>query len=255
MDLSYARKVFEEYLDSYDRSDDKIQLKIIHTYGVVAQSSEIARRMHLSQEDTELAQLIALLHDIGRFEQLKRFDSFEPETMDHAEYGVKVLFEEHMIRRFVEECRLDPIIRTAILKHSDYQLEGITDERTLLHAKMIRDADKLDNCRVKLTDDLETLMGASAETIGSQKITPLIYDTVFQNRCILSKDRVTLMDYWVSYIAYFYDINFRESLDIIEEENWLTRIIRRIPYSDPQTARQMNEIEEHMGDFIHTRYR
>lgn len=255
MDLNYARKIFEEYLDSYDRSDDKIQLKIVHTYGVVAQSSEIARRMHLSQEDTELAQLIALLHDIGRFEQLKRFDSFEPGTMDHAEYGVKVLFEENMIRHFIKECCLDSIIRTAILKHSDYQLEGIADKRTLLHAKIIRDADKLDNCRVKLVDDLETLMGASAETIGSQKITPAIYNTVFQNRCILSKDRVTLMDYWVSYIAYFYDINFRESLDIVEEKDWLSRIIRRIPYSDPQTAQQMSEIEEHMGNFIHIRYR
>ena len=40
---------------------------------------EICRRMALSPEDTELAKIIALLHDIGRFEQLKRFDSFEPD--------------------------------------------------------------------------------------------------------------------------------------------------------------------------------
>ena len=32
--------------------------------------------------------------------------------------------------------------------------------------RLIRDADKLDNCRVKLVDDLETFMGASAEEIG-----------------------------------------------------------------------------------------
>lgn len=38
--------------------------------------SEICHRMHLTEEDTELARIIALLHDIGRFEQLKRFDSF-----------------------------------------------------------------------------------------------------------------------------------------------------------------------------------
>ncbi len=43
--------------------------------------SEIWHRMHLTEEDTELARIIALLHDIGRFEQLKRFDSFEPTTM------------------------------------------------------------------------------------------------------------------------------------------------------------------------------
>ena len=30
-----AKKAFEEYLDEYDRTEPKIQLKIIHTYGVV----------------------------------------------------------------------------------------------------------------------------------------------------------------------------------------------------------------------------
>lgn len=95
-----AQQEFESYLNGYDRENDRIKLKIIHTYGVVKQAEELAGRMHLSAEDTDLARLIALLHDIGRFEQLKRYDSFEPGTMDHAAYGVKVLFDEGMIRRF-----------------------------------------------------------------------------------------------------------------------------------------------------------
>lgn len=98
-------------------------------------------------------------------------------------------------------------------------------------------------------------MGAPADEIGCQKISPAIYNTVLSDRCILSQDRVTQMDYWVSYLAYFYDINFRESFDIIEEQDWLSRIIRRIPYSDPETAREMKEIEEHLGEFIHCRFR
>ena len=123
--------------------------------------------MGLQAEDMELAKLIALLHDIGRFEQLKRFNSFEADTMDHATYGVKVLFEEGMIRQFIEEDTWDDVIRTAIAKHSDYELTGITDERTLLHARLIRDADKLDNCRVKLEDAMETLLDLSADEVES----------------------------------------------------------------------------------------
>lgn len=99
MNYNDAKQKFETYLESYDRSNDKVRLKIIHTYGVVHDMSEICHRMHLTEEDTELARIIALLHDIGRFEQLKRFDSFEPTTMDHAAYGVQVLFEEGMIRQ------------------------------------------------------------------------------------------------------------------------------------------------------------
>ena len=241
-----ARKIFESYLNSYDRTDDKVRLKIVHTYGVVGQAANIARRMRLSNEDTELAKLIALLHDLGRFEQLQRFDSFEPDTMDHAAYGVQVLFEEGMIRKFLPESTWDPIIRTAIAKHSDYSLSGAADARTQLHARLIRDADKLDNCRVKLTDATETFLGASPEEIGAQEISPAINDTIFRNQCILSADRKTLMDYWVSYIAYFFDINFRESMDIIVENDFISRIVRRIPYSNPKTAEQMNDIENYV---------
>ena len=34
MELSYAKQQFEQYLNNYDRQDDKIRLKIVHTYGV-----------------------------------------------------------------------------------------------------------------------------------------------------------------------------------------------------------------------------
>ena len=88
-DFMNARRAFEEYLNEYDREDEKIKLKIVHTYGVVACAQAIGKRMGLSEEDMEIAGIIALLHDIGRFEQIRKFDSFQPDTMDHAAYGVR----------------------------------------------------------------------------------------------------------------------------------------------------------------------
>ena len=35
MEFQTACKAFEKYLDEYDREDDKIRLKILHTYEVV----------------------------------------------------------------------------------------------------------------------------------------------------------------------------------------------------------------------------
>ena len=247
-----AQQEFESYLNGYDRENDRIKLKIIHTYGVVKQAEELAGRMHLSAEDTDLARLIALLHDIGRFEQLKRYDSFEPGTMDHAAYGVKVLFDEGMIRRFLPDDKWDSIIYTAIAHHSDYELPEISDPQTLLHAKLIRDEDKLDNCRVKLVDSTSTFINVSEEELGTQNITQKVYETVFKNKCILSADRVTQMDYWVSYIVYFFDINFKESFDIIAENDYLNRIIDRIPYSNPVTKEQMENIRVYMQNFINS---
>ncbi len=66
LDFKQARDAFEAYLDEYDREDEKIKLKIVHTYGVVKSAREIGKRMHLNEEDQQLAELIALLHDIGR---------------------------------------------------------------------------------------------------------------------------------------------------------------------------------------------
>lgn len=241
MEFERAKRKFEEYLSGYDRENDKVRLKIVHTYGVTEYSRQIAERLKLSEEDQELAQLIGLLHDIGRFEQLKRYDSFEPDTMDHAGFGVQILFEKGMIRDFIEDRQWDTIIRTAIARHSDFRLEGILDERELLHARIIRDADKLDNCRVKLEDTIETILGVSAEEVGRTKISKEVLDQFRRKESILSSIRKTKMDYWLSYLAYFYDINYKVSVEIVCEHDYAERLIRRIPYSDPQTRRQMEE--------------
>ena len=69
-----------------------------------AEHGDCGTRMGLSAEDRSLARIIALLHDIGRFEQLKRYDSFHAGgrwTMRPTAY--RCLFREGMIRRFVPE--------------------------------------------------------------------------------------------------------------------------------------------------------
>ena len=48
MELERAKRKFEEYLSGYDRENDKVRLKIIHTYGVTEYSRQIAERLRLS---------------------------------------------------------------------------------------------------------------------------------------------------------------------------------------------------------------
>ena len=245
-DFDAAKAAFEAYLDEYDRADDKIHLKIVHTYGVVDAAEDIARRMGLGEEDVQLAKVI---------EQIKRFDSFEPGTMEHAAYGAQLLFgPEKMIRRFVKDDRFDSLICTAIEKHSDFKLEGITDERTLLHAKLIRDADKLDNCRVKLEEPMETLLGVDEKGVGEGVIAPKVWESCMAKESVLSSDRVSKVDYWISYIAQYYDINFSETYEIMREHDYVKRIMDRVPYALPKTQEKMDilaaEMEEYMDERI-----
>ena len=204
IDLEKARLAFEEYLEQFCREDEKIKLKIVHTKGVVRCAAKICDGMRLSREDCDLAQLIALLHDIGRFEQVRRFDSFEPSVMNHAAYGTELLFgSRQMIRRFVKEDTWDAAIRQAIGRHSDYSVGEGLSSRELLHARLIRDADKLDNCRVKLEDSIEVMLGCSAGEAGSQDISPEVWEECKSRKSVHLEKRKTKMDYWVSYIAYF----------------------------------------------------
>ncbi len=251
MNFEQAKQAFESYLDGYDREDEKVYLKIVHTYGVVDCSEEIARTMGLNEEDIFLAKIIALLHDIGRFEQLRLYDSFEPNVFDHAQYGADILFEEGRIREFLREEKWDEIIDVAIRHHSAFRLPEISDQRTLLHAKLIRDADKLDNCRVKLEERAEVLLGgASAKEAGRQEISPKVWEACLNERSVLSEDRRTNLDYWISYIAYFFDIYFEETLQIIHERSYVEKIVERIPCENFISNERMQELKKHVIEYI-----
>ncbi len=252
MDYERARASFEAYLDGFDRSDPKVKLKIVHTYGVVSWATRVARRMGLSREDTDLARLIALLHDIGRFEPVKRFDSFEPATMDHASYGVELLQadEKRLLRSFIEEEDFDEIILSSIATHSLYELPPLSEERIWLHSRLIRDADKLDNCRVKLVDSLDILLGMETDQVGLLPISERVWEYCLEERAVYSPVRQNRMDYWVSYIAYFFDINFPASAACILEEDFVRRVMERIPYGNPDTARRMQELREMVEAYL-----
>lgn len=156
IDLIKAKKAFKKYVKKYDKENEMIKLKIIHTYKVVNLSEYIAKSIGLKKEDIELAELIALLHDIGRFEQIRIYNSFEDsKTIDHADLGIKILYEENLIREFIQEDKYDNLIYKAIKNHNKYELEKDLSARELLHAKIIRDADKTDIYRVALETNLQ----------------------------------------------------------------------------------------------------
>lgn len=251
IDIKYATEAFENYLNTFDRKHPKISLKIVHTYGVVHYTQELCKRMHLNEEDTNLSLLIALLHDIGRFEQVRLFDSFEHNTMSHAHFGAELLKKDNYIRNFVKDEQYDNIIYQAIYHHSDFKLENIDDERTLFFCQMIRDTDKLDNCRVKLVDPIEVLLNESKEQVGSEEITDKVWQSCLKKESVLLSDRKTKVDYWVSYIAYFFDINFKESFQIIEENDFVSKTIHRIPYSNLETMKKMSYLENFTKEYIH----
>ena len=136
---------FEKYVNNYDLTKEKIILKKNHSIRVMNLCVKYAKKLGFNDEDISLAKVIGLLHDIGRFEQLKQYDSFEDEkTIDHASLGVKILFCDGLIEKFWNKKEDYELIEFAIKNHNKMKIEETTNERYLKFAKLIRDIDKMD---------------------------------------------------------------------------------------------------------------
>lgn len=247
-----ALESFKEYLKDYDLENGSIQLKIRHTYEVIKKSEYIATGLKLDKENIELSKIIALLHDIGRFEQIKKFHEFNDNRIDHADFGVKVLFEDNLIIKFIEDRKYDSIISKAIYNHNKLEIENHLNDIELLHCKMIRDADKLDNFRVKQYDKLEDIFPKiyNKETINYETISQKVYEDFMEHKCIRLEDRKTMIDYWICVIAFIFDLNFDISLQYVKKNNYIDILIDRIEYKNDNTKQKMEEIRRCAKEYI-----
>lgn len=252
IDFQKAMNAFQNYLKDFDTEYGKIDLKIRHTYGVVRACEYIVDKLELNEEDKELAKLIALLHDIGRFEQIRQSDCFiDGANMDHAILGNDILFKRNLIRKFIDDNQYDDIISKAILNHNKLRIEEGLTERESLHAKIIRDADKLDNFRVKSEDDFENIIdNSSKEILENDVISDNIYNDFMNDRVIVSKDRTTFLDFWVSYLAFMFDFNYIYGLEYIKEKNYINIIIDRLDYKKEETKQKIEEIRKHALEYV-----
>jgi putative nucleotidyltransferase with HDIG domain len=254
IDRIKAQKAFQEYVKNYDPTDKKIALKIAHIERTSQVAKKIAESLNLKKEDIELAELIGLLHDIGRFEQIKRYHTFaDKDSMNHGEFGVKILFEEEKIRDYISTSKYDEIIRKAILNHNRKEIEkGLTDKE-LLHAKIIRDADKVDILYIMTFEKLETLY--NKDDISNEKMTDKIYEEFMEGKLVDYKKIQSAADKVIAHFAYVYDFNFKYSLKYIYENQYLEKHYKRIVFSDKETMKKYELIYETAKKYIEDKLR
>lgn len=223
IDLKRANDAFDNYVKNYDMSNEKINLKYYHTYRVCEQSIAISKSLNLSKEDTDIAYLIALLHDIGRFEQIKRFNTFDDEkSIDHALFGCKILFEEGLIRDFIIDDSYDKIIRKAIFNHNKFTIQEGLDERELLHSKIIRDIDKIDIIynatdlgQIKLNDD-------------DSEISEKVKESFYKGNNVSKLDMKTHNDTIMVKFAFVFDLNFKYSFEYFKENDFVNKMYSKL---------------------------
>lgn len=252
--MKKASMAFSEYVKPYDVTNPKIELKIKHTFRTVEVAKKIAKDLKLQEEQVLLAQLIALLHDIGRFEQVRMYNTFKDrDSIDHADLGVKILFEEGTIRKFIEDTKYDDIIYKAIKNHNKFKMEEGLNEKELLHAKIVRDADKTDIFAV-FVEDIEKNNDVlyNYKEMAKQEVSPNIMQD-FENYQQSNRDLfVRDIDSYINIIAFIFDYNFVIGLKIIQENKYIERTMKPICICD-DTKEQMEKIIEIANTYIEER--
>ena len=252
IDLEKAKKSFKELIKSYNNQDiPGFDLKVVHTYQVVEISMMISKKLGLSEEDIKLSGLIALLHDIGRFDELNNFKKFDSVGNDHAMFASILLFEEGFISKFIDTDEYNNIIKKAIENHNKKNIEDGLTKKELLHSKIIRDADKLDNFRVLKEEKIINIFSGIAKSDSDLKnslLSDKVYNSVIEEQVVDIKDRIYPLDYLVCVLGFTFDINFDESLLIIRKNDYINTLIDRFSYSYSQD--KMNKIRGVLNNYI-----
>ena len=211
MDFNIAQENFEKFVNQFDKNNKDIMIRYHHTKMVVRLMEKVSKRMNLSNEEVVLAKIIGLLHDIGRFKQIEIGGSANDEStkINHAKLGCEYLFGENHIRDFITEDKFDEIIESAIFNHNRFEIEPKLSDKSLFFAKMIRDIDKIDILRVIATHEEHEII--------KEEIEKKVLDDFKEQKLINHQDIKSKSDKTMQYLSYIFDINFKESFELLEE--------------------------------------
>lgn len=227
MNEQKIREEFLKYTSNYEESI-RVNLKKNHILRVADNAKKIAISLNLTKEEIELSYLIGICHDIGRFEQVRLYDTFSDKdtNMDHAAYSNKVLFEDGLIRKFTDIDKYDSIIKKAVYNHNKLKLEQDLDKTEELQCKIIRDADKLDVLYLLNIEDKDAIYWYKDFNI--EKISQKLIDEFMEEKLINYKDIHNNADQIIAFYNYIYDFYFTESYKIIKEKEYYNKYLETI---------------------------
>ena len=249
----HVKKTFKNYTDAYDASNEKVKLKIEHTYRVADLCERIARAEGMEEADVELAWLLGMLHDVGRFEQVRRYGTFsDAESIDHAQFGADILFVDGKIRDYITEDEEDELIETAIRVHNVYRIPQDLPERTERLSHVLRDADKIDILKVNIEEPVEKIYNVTTEELRNAEVSDAVMHSFYEHHATLRNIRQTIADHMVGHISLVFELVFSESIRIVEEQGYLEQLLH-FESVNPKTLEQFEELRTEMGRYLATR--
>lgn len=225
------------YMKSFYTDDEEVQRGILikekHTGYVTANCVELAKFLNLSNHDVELVEIIGLFHDVGRFYQYQKYQTFnDAQSEDHAELSLQVI--EGL--EFFSELSIDDyeLVKFAIKNHNKKIIEPSNDDRKIFFAKLIRDADKLDIYRVlepyfaqENVDKMPRFITGRSPDISPDFVEKFVNGEQTDYSLIRTNgDRKIVRLMWI------YDVNFKWTMEKILERGYIDKIVENLPMNE-----------------------
>ena len=230
---------FTKYVQTFINGDKEckrnVSLKAEHTERVCNEILHLGEKLELNRHELRLAEIIALFHDVGRFEQYVRYKTFvDRQSEDHAELGIKLMKRYNVFNEFDKHTK-NLIFRT-IRYHNRASLPQNETELCMFFTKLLRDADKLDIWRVVI----EYYHRNGGRRNGAIELglpdTPGISEHVYQdimNKRIVDVNHIkNLNDFKVLQMGWVFDINFEPTLHSVRSRCYLEMIREVLPETD-----------------------
>lgn len=244
----------DEFLSQFDIDNPKIALKVRHTYRVAELCERIASEEDFDPEMREVAWLVGMLHDIGRFIQLQNYDTFMDATsVNHAELGARMLFDEKLIERFINCDECDPqllsAMQTAIATHSAWRTPNNLDNVTQDLCAILRDADKIDILRVNYEEPTETIYPFTKNELLSSELSDEVKSAFDERSTIQTALKKLPADYALGHCAFGWELTFPSSKKIVIEQGYLRRLFDR-PWQKSETREYFKNASARMLDWL-----
>ncbi len=196
-------KLFNNYVKQFDLKNKHIMGKFHHSYRVMELATEIAKSLELNEKDIYIASLAGLLHDIGRFNQMKNYNTFKDEkSIDHGDEGYLVL--KKIIGEFTKDEEIKKIILCSTKYHNKYELKEL-DKRTMLFCKIVRDADKLDIMKEQCNSITEKEIILKSELLND----------VYNKKMCKNEYCNNEVDYIIRMLDWIFDLNYKYSFNYL----------------------------------------
>lgn len=190
---------FNKYVKNYNLKDKNIMGKYHHSFRVMEFCKEIAISLKLNEKDIYIASLCGLLHDIARFSQWTKYQTYvDKKSFDHGDEGERILSET--ITNFTNDSEISSIVIDSTKYHNKISIPPL-DERRLLFIKIVRDADKLD------------IMTEQGNYIFTDKIElkKELLDSIYNKQICKNEYMTNEVDSILRMISWIFDLNYKYS--------------------------------------------